>query len=198
MKLYVGFESTWSLRALICADISRLTVEKIALPLSGDGFKARLIEATTTGLVPALGTGKALIADSLAISEYFNELSGGKLYPADQTERALARSLVCELHAGFFGIRSACPFSSHAVEPLLDRSGVENELLRIEEIFSNARGDFMFDEPSIVDAFYSVLALRLSAYGINLEGKAGAYQNALIAWPMLKAALAQNDNWSSL
>lgn len=195
MKLYVGFESTWSLRASICAEISGTEVETIVLPLEGENFKSRLIELTETGLVPALDTGDVLISDSLAIAEYFNEISNGLLLPEQQRERALARSMVSELHSGFVGVRTHCPFSSTNVKPVKMTTKLEDELNRIEAIFLKAKSEFMFAKPSVVDAFYSVLALRLQTYGIVFQGKAGEYQHSLVDWSSLKKAVQKNIEW---
>ncbi len=195
MKLYVGFESTWSLRALICAEIAGVEIECVVLPLEGEGFKPKLISLTGTGLVPALDTGTVIVSDSLAIAEYFNEISNGLLFPEQQLERAVARSMVSELHSGFGLVRANCPFSSVGVEPLETTTFIESELDRIEAIFSKAQAKFMFAKPSIVDAFYSILAYRLQSYGITFNGKAGEYQRSLVGWSCLKQAVQKNTEW---
>lgn len=196
MKLYVGYESTWSLRAWICAQIAEVELEIEVLPLSGAGYKPRLVATTNTGLVPALQSGDIFISDSLAIAEYLNEISVGKLYPETLTARSHARSLVCELHSGFFKLRAGLPFSSKEVSPVTLNNEMETEIGRVKEIFVQAKTRFMFDGPTIVDAFYSVLAYRLKAYGIYLDGAAGDYQNSLLDWPLLRQALDKNKDWS--
>ncbi|MFL0801973.1 MAG: glutathione S-transferase N-terminal domain-containing protein [Agarilytica sp.] len=190
MKLIVGTESTWSLRAIICGYLSAADFEIEIIQLSEPNFKSEILKFSPTGLVPALITESATIHDSLAIAEFFNEIGYRSLYPQNKNDRAISRSLCAEVHSGFKNIRADCPFSMEKVEPvsILD-SGTSLEVSRIEEIFSQASMPFMFDEPGIVDAFYAVLAYRLTIYGINFNGNAGSYQQSLIKWPMLLKAI---------
>ena len=195
MKLYVGFESTWSLRAWICAHLADIEFETIILSLSEKDYKSHLIAVTKTGLVPALESDDILVTDSLAIAEYLNEISKGSLYPNALSERSIARSLICELHSGFFNIRKNYPFSSGLVKAVESNSEINHELRRVEIIFSKAQTDYMFTKPTVVDAFYSILAFRLNAYGITFSGKAGKYQSSLLDWPLLKRAIEENISW---
>ena len=195
MKLYACFESTWSLRAWICLHIAGIDFETRVLPLSGEGYKARLISTTRTGLVPALESEGILVSDSLAIAEYINEISKGALYPSEEKERSLARSLVCELHSGFLNLRKICPFSTGSVTPVRRSLEISLEIERVEEIFSKAQTEYLFSKPTVVDAFYSILAYRLHAYGIILSGKSGEYQSSLLKWSLLKQAIEVNAEW---
>jgi len=198
MQLIVGTDSTWSLRAWICSQLAQLNVELIVIDLTHSNYKPEILKYSKAGLVPALNNGALVIHDSLAIAEYFNERSGGRLYPDSESERALARSLCAELHSGFIGLRSRCPFSMEPVEPLLDfGSDIDNELTRIEAIFELAKLPFMFESAGVVDAFYSILAFRLKAYGINLQGKAGTYQETLLNWSNLKQAIILAESWKN-
>ena len=144
------------------------------------------------GLVPWLDDGELRIHDSLAIAEYLHELCPARhLYPTDRAERAKARSLCAELHAGFGQIRSRLPFFLGAPtqsEPPVETIG---ELARLQTIWSQARGRFYFEEAGILDAFYAVMAYRLASYGISLPGQAGAYQQALLAWPLWQETLVK-------
>lgn len=198
MQLTVGTDSTWSLRTWICSQLAQLDIEINVIDLTSSDYKAELFKHSITGLVPSLDEGSFVIHDSLAISEYFNECSGGNLYPKLQSERALARSLCAELHSGFMSLRSQCPFSLEQVEPLIEfGSDIKNELIRIESIFESAQLPFMFNSAGVVDAFYSLLAFRLKVYGIELEGRAGAYQKSLLNWPTLQQAIALAQSWKN-
>ena len=95
-------------------------------------------------------------------------------------------------------LRSQCPFSLEQVTPLLEiTNDIDNELTRIEKIFGSAQLPFMFNSPGVVDAFYSILAFRLKAYGIEFQGKAGAYQQSLLNWSNLKDAIKLAQSWKS-
>lgn len=190
MILTVGTDSTWSLRAWICAQLADIKTEINVIDLSSADYKNEITKVSGAGLVPVLSNGLLQVHDSLAIVEYFNELSQGKLYPAALNERALARSLCCEMHAGFMALRANCPFTLENVEPITDLTdAMRDELARVESIFEGATLPFMFDLPSAVDAFYAILAYRLSAYGIVLKGQAGDYQKSLLNWSLLKDAI---------
>ncbi|AJQ94221.1 glutathione S-transferase [Gynuella sunshinyii YC6258] len=170
--------------------------EVIPVALSGDGYREQLARYSPSMLVPVLIDGDLVIHDSLAIAEYLNEHSGGRLLPADSSARAMARSLLAELHSGFFQLRSTCPYTLEVVEPVVVSNAIQAELTRVTQIFSQATGEYMFDAPGAVDAFYAVLASRLSIYGVSLEGRAGEYQRALTDWSLFKSAWQQVSQWS--
>ena len=88
------------------------------LKVAGAGLRSGRCQGAATaqahgpaGLVPWLDDGELRIHDSLAIAEYLHECCPERhLYPVDKAERALARSLCAELHAGFRQIRTLLPF----------------------------------------------------------------------------------------
>ncbi|GHF95528.1 glutathione S-transferase N-terminal domain-containing protein [Thalassotalea marina] len=196
MKLIVGTESTWSLRAWICSQLAKQKVNIEVIDLSAPNYKAEIYKHSKTGLVPALTHDDVYVHDSLAIMEYLNECSSKAILPALAAQRALARSLCAELHSGFMQIRMCCPFSTQPVQKVTDFSAIETELKRLEAIFESAQLPFMFHEASAVDAFYAILAYRLESYGIQLKGKAGEYQTSLIQWPLLQSAIELAFDWN--
>lgn len=196
MELVVGTESTWSLRAWLCAKMVNLDITEIVIDLSSHDAKAALLAHSPTGLVPVLKADDLVIHDSLAITEYINELTNGALYPLSLEDRAIARSLCAELHSGFTHLRTCSPFTLESVPHVTDLPyEVQQELARIEAIFAQAEGEFMFSLPSAVDAFYSVMAYRLQSYGIYLMGDAGHYQQNLLSWPLLRLAIKTANEW---
>jgi len=198
MKLTVGTNSTWSLRAWICSQLAQLNIDVNVIDLTDPDYKSNILKHSKTGLVPSLNAGSLVIHDSLAIAEYFNECSAGALYPKSTSERALARSLCAELHSGFMSLRAQCPFSLEQEVPLSEfSSDLNNELTRIETIFELAQLPFMFNAAGVIDAFYSILAFRLQTYGIRFQGKAGAYQASLLNWPNLKQAISLAQSWKN-
>ncbi|OIX90478.1 glutathione S-transferase family protein [Pantoea sp. Ae16] len=187
MKLYVGTDSTWSLRALICFDIAQVIFDLEIFKLNDDASRKSLKEISPTGLVPFLRDEDLLISDSLSIAEYLNEYKKDSLYPIDPAKRALSRSLCTEIHSGFMSVRQQMPFSTSPNAKNISLSPlIQNELMRIESIFSDAKADFFWGEkPTAVDAFYSVMAFRLKLYGIDFSGNAGRYQNSMVKWDSL-------------
>ncbi|MCK6264315.1 glutathione S-transferase N-terminal domain-containing protein [Vibrio sp. ZSDE26] len=196
MELIVGRDSTWSLRAWLCAKIAKVEVNELIIDLTKPDYKQTLLSYSPSGLVPALNVGESVIHDSLAIIEFFNEQSSGALFPTDELQRAEARSLCSELHSGFFQLRQQCPFSLDPVEPLAElASDLNVEIKRVESIFEQAQQPFMYQHAGAVDAFYSILAFRLQSYGITFNGKAGEYQQSLLNWPLLNQAIEVAMEW---
>lgn len=196
MKLIVGDVSSWSVRAWICLEMTGASFEEIVIPLGVPGYKDTLARYSMTMLVPVLDTGNANIHDSLAIAEYCNEISGGKLLPTDPITRAECRSLCCELHSGFTNIRRTWPFLGEP-KPLMDLSDdLQREIDRLQYIWSQSDGEYYYGKPTIADAFYSVMAHRLSSYNILLNGKAGSYQQQLVDWPLFTSALERARRWA--
>ncbi|MDP2562593.1 glutathione S-transferase N-terminal domain-containing protein [Psychrobium sp. 1_MG-2023] len=199
MEIIVGTDSTWSLRVWMCLELAKLEVSETVVDLGAADYKVKLLALSPTGLVPALVDGALTVHDSLAITEYINERADGVLYPEQSTERAIARSLCAEMHAGFIAVRGRCPFTLSTVATIdvteLTAAPLSNELVRIEAIFANAKLPFMFESASAVDAFYAILAFRLNHYGIQFDGKAGAYQSSLLEWDLLQRAIAQAKQW---
>jgi glutathione S-transferase len=192
LVLAVGTGSTWAMRAALVLAMSGLTWQEQVFDLEDAKSLARLKRLAPAGLVPWLEHDGVRVHDSLAIAEYIHELSPDRqLYPVSLAERALARSLCAELHAGFRQIRTLLPFFLGAptrIDPPVEAVG---ELARLQEIWSQARGPFYFGEAGIIDAFYAVMAYRLASYGIVLPGQAGAYQQALLAWPLWQEMLVK-------
>jgi len=195
MKLIVGTDSTWSIRALLCVKISGLSCGEIVINFDDDTYKAQLKKHSETMLVPVLIHDLLNVHDSIAIAEYINELSNRSLYPVAPNERAIARSLCAELHSGFMYLRSACPFTLEQVPAVTLTPQIETELRRLKSIWSSAQGLFMYKNAGAVDAFYSVLAYRLSSYGIDFDGKAGQYQQSLLNWSLFKEVMDKATCW---
>ncbi|HGE8268569.1 TPA: glutathione S-transferase N-terminal domain-containing protein [Aeromonas hydrophila] len=182
LVLTVGTGSTWAMRAALVLAMSGLEWQEQVFDLEDAKELQRLKRLAPAGLVPWLDHDGVRIHDSLAIAEYLHELCPARrLYPEARAE----------LHAGFRQIRTLLPFFLGAPtrsEPPVEAIG---ELARLQTIWSQARGPFYFGEAGILDAFYAVMAYRLASYGIQLPGQAGAYQQALLAWPLWQQTLVK-------
>lgn len=196
--LVVGTDSTWSLRAWMCAKLSNTAFDVKVIDLAKAHYKEEVLAFSSAGQVPVLLADNHVIHDSVAISEFFNDLHESNLFPEDVVERALARSLIAELHAGFIGLRSQCPFKlKPANQPVVLSEQSKREIKRVEDIFSQAKCSYMFGSAGAVDAFYAILAFRLNAYGITFTGKAGDYQQSLLEWSLLQSAIKEAVSWKN-
>ncbi len=104
MKLYTFFRSSASFRVRIALNYKGLAYEHAGVNLpkaehAQAGFKA----VNPQGLVPALEDGGRVLAQSLAIIEYLDEVHPGpRLLPADPLDRhyvrAFSQIVACEIH----------------------------------------------------------------------------------------------------
>lgn len=187
MEIYVGTLSSWSIRALICLKLANIKYTSHLIDLNGPNKSLYLNENHHTGRVPFLKDNDVFVYDSLSILEYLQEITGS-LWPISIQDRAIARSLCSEMHAGFFHLRSSCPYTLDKQNTVDIFDELNLEIHRVNQIFELAKKPFMFDKPSAVDAFYSVLAFRLFSYGIKLSDEAAIYQNHLLNWSLFKEA----------
>jgi glutathione S-transferase len=184
--------SSWSMRAWLALRHLGLAFETRTVGLytatSRDEVRALGGE---TGLVPVLRDGDLAIWDTLAIFEHLHERCGG-LWPADPADRARARSLAGELHAGFSALREAMPVNTRARGRTAARTpAVEADVARVAQVWARARGSWLFGGFGAADIFFAPVATRFQTYGVTLEGEAAAYQQRLLAHPLVAEWLAR-------
>jgi glutathione S-transferase len=200
--LYIGNKnySSWSLRPwVLLQSLGIPFVERLVRFEQGANWE-RFRDFSQSGLVPCLHDGDTVVWDSLAIIEYLAEAHPG-VWPADREARAWARSVVCEMHSGFFALRSNCPMNC-GIRAELDRvpRALRRDLHRIDEIWTEGQlqhgGPFLAGrEFSAADAFYAPVAFRMQSYGLELGERAVAYAHRLLELPAMRdwyaAALAE-------
>jgi glutathione S-transferase len=146
-----------------------------------------------SGLVPVLWEGEPgkgfATWDTLAIAERLHELFPDcGIWPADPLQRARARSAAAEMHSGFRALRTAMPMNIRSRYPGKGMNeGVAREISRISALWAAARGPLMMGEFCAADAFYAPVATRFATYGVELQGAARDYQQALLESPGVKA-----------
>ncbi|VVP77421.1 hypothetical protein PS910_01634 [Pseudomonas fluorescens] len=190
-KLY----SSWSLRGALALELAGVPYEETLIRLKQPDTRGRILAFSATGKVPLLKTEHGIIADSLAIAEYIAERhSEAQLWPADVAARAQARSACAQMHSGFAALRSHMPFDlsrSQALENMpLD---VQVDIDRIVALWSECRlvakenGPFLFGKPSLADAFFAPVAVRLRTYRVDVPAEAALYIETIYQWPAFKA-----------
>jgi len=197
MEIVIGTKnwSTWSLRPWLALKRCGVDFVETLVPLRWDTSSQAIEVHSPTGLVPVLKDGVLTIWDSLAICEYLNDrFPEAKLWPADPTARALARSATAEMHSGFGPLRKECPMEIDTVRTVELSPAVEANIRRIVALWSQlrrtyqAQGPFLVGSWSIADAFYTPVATRFRTYGIDLAaygdgGLAAAYGETLLSTP---------------
>jgi glutathione S-transferase len=189
-KLIIGNKnySSWSLRPWLLLREAGIDFDEQRIVLDTPTAKSEIAEWSPSGRVPVLQLGDQAVWDSLAICETVAERWPDKqLWPDDPDERAYARSISAEMHAGFSVLRDCMPMNCRAmgrIVPIPDELGADID--RIIAIWADChkqfgdRGGWLFGRFSVADAMYAPVVLRLRTYGINLPESAGYYPHRLL------------------
>ncbi|HNJ46906.1 MAG: glutathione S-transferase family protein [Novosphingobium sp.] len=211
MKLILGNKnySSWSLRGWLAAKQSGLHFEEIMVPLYGEDWDRQKKQteeiAPSSGKVPVLWDGDAVVWDSLAIIEYLADKVGReRFWPKADDARAMARSMVAEMHSSYQALRSECPMSiRRQVEGWEISEAARADIVRILTLWAEARarfgkgGPFLFGTFSAADIIYAPVVSRFITYRIGVPGFALAYMEAVWEHEWLQAwvAAAENEEW---
>lgn len=185
--------SSWSLRAWLFCQMAGLKVEVESAPLDDPQNRAELLLLSPTVLTPRLDHDGASVWDTIAIAEYLDEMfPKADLLPTERVKRAHCRSVVGEMHGGFYNLRSALPMNLRARYPgFRVFTGARGDIRRVltiwTECFEQYRGRFLFgDQPTLADAMYAPVCTRFVTYDIALEGKAAEYRDRIMDWAPMK------------
>lgn len=194
--------SSWSLRPWLLLRQLGVEFDEVLIQLDTPQMKSEIAKYSDAGKVPVLIDGTTTVWESIAIMEYAADAWGLAVWPDDLAARAHARAIVCEMHAGFMALRSACPMNLGKRFARRDRGAdVAKDIARIEEIFRRARrgnesgGPFLFGRFSAADAMYAPVVARLDGYDIPVSPETRAYMNTILTLPAFEdwraAALAE-------
>lgn len=196
LKIVVGNKkySSWSLRPWLALKITSAPFEEIVVPLDMPDTAQNIRKYSPGGRVPALIDGGLTVWESLAICEYLAEkFPQAGLWPADAAQRARARSISNEMHAGFANLRNDCSMKivqQYPYKPL--RPETQKDVDRILEIWGeclrDSGGPWLFGKrPTIADCMYAPVVSRFRTYSIP-GGK--AYVDHVWSWPALQEWVA--------
>jgi glutathione S-transferase len=195
LVLYVGNKrySSWSLRPYLALAHSQLAFETRMIWLDRDDTRANVAKITPAGRVPVLHDGDLAIWESLAICEYVAELApAAALWPRDRADRARARAIACEMHAGFAALRRDMPMDlcarkpgvGHTADALADARRVQ---AMWRERLAASGGPFLFGTFTIADAMLAPVVTRFQTYGVDLDASCRAYVDAIEALPAMRS-----------
>ena len=211
MKLIIGNKnySSWSLRGWLACKQSGLHFEEMTVPLYGEDWDETKRNtddiAPSSGKVPILWDGDAVVWDSLAIIEYLADKVGrDRFWPKADDARAMARSMVAEMHAGYLPFRRQCPMNVRRKALDFEPSDeVKADVVRIITLWAEARarfgkgGPFLFGSFCAADIIYAPVVSRFYTYDVPLPGFAEAYMDTIWAheWMQAWIAGAEAEDW---
>jgi glutathione S-transferase len=210
MKLIIGNKaySSWSLRGWLACKQSGLPFEEVVVPLydaewdkrrEGDEF------APSSGKVPILWDGEAVVWDSLAIVDYLADKVGrDRFWPADDAARAMARSMAAEMHSSFAALRREHSMNIRQVfPPQRPSDAVVADLSRVMELWAQARarwggdGAYLFGKFGAADIMFAPVCTRIVTYSLPIARFAAPYIDAVLQHPWMQdwIAGAQEEEW---
>jgi len=211
MKLIIGNKnySSWSLRGWLACKQSGLAFEEILVPMYGDEWEEmkRSSEdlAPSSGKVPILWDGDAVVWDSLAIIEYLADKVGrDRFWPKADDARAMARSMVAEMHSSYHALRHECTMNiRRRIDGVTLSDAARGDIVRILTLWAEARarfgkgGPYLFGTFSAADVIYAPVVSRFITYGIGVPGFAEAYMEAVWEheWLQQWIAAAESEEW---
>jgi glutathione S-transferase len=206
LQLVIGNKnySSWSMRPWVLMRHFGIAFEEIKLRFDlapGSAFYRELARYTPTARVPVLLIDGFAVWDTLAIVETLADAFPGlALWPRDAMQRARARSLAAEMHAGFSALRNHCPMNIEAELPAVGarvfaaEAALQQDLARIDSLWTGqlaaSGGPFLFGEFGAVDAYYAPVAARVRGYALPVSAQAQGYVERLWATPGVAAWVA--------
>ncbi len=180
ITVYLGNKnySSWSLRAWLPLKRTGAPFTEHVFRLGEPGVREKIRAVSPAGKVPALHHGEIRIWDSLAIGEYLAErFPAAGLWPEDPAPRAVARSVVAEMHSGFPALRTHMPMNVRRSSPGKGRAeGVQEDIDRIVALWRDCRdrfgkhagGEFLFGPFGLADCFFAPVVSRFRTYAVDL------------------------------
>ncbi len=191
LKLIIANQnySSWSLRPWILLKAKDIAFECELQRFDEATNQRHFFEFSPTGKVPVLQHDGRTVWESLAIMEYLAELyPDQQLWPTDFGQRAHARSIASEMHAGFPGLRTHCPMNMRRQPGKLELpEQVRTDVARIEQIWEEcldrSGGPFLFGAFGIADAMFAPVVNRLAIYLLSEHSAVKRYSQAMTALP---------------
>jgi glutathione S-transferase len=211
MKLIIGNKnySSWSLRGWLAMKQSGLHFDEFTVSIMGEEWEHRKHDMgevqPSSGKVPILWDGEAVIWDSLAILEYLADKVGrDRFWPKEPDARGMARAMVAEMHSGYASLRRELPMN---IRRRFELPGVSDDtrrdIVRILQLWAEARarhgsaGPYLFGTFGAADIFYAPVVTRFVTYGIGVPGFAQSYMEAISehVWMREWTAAAEDEQW---
>ena len=195
IRLVIGNKnySSWSLCPWLLLNMFDVDFEEIQITLYQDNTAEKLGPYSPSLKVPVLLHKDTTVWDSLAICEYISEnLLGGAGWPGSPQRKANARSVSAEVHSEFATLKAEWPMNCKASYRLSPSQELENEVARIDAIWSCCRrrfgenGKYLYGRFSIADCMFAPIAISFESYRADLCGDANTYMQTLLDNPFVQ------------
>ena len=195
IRLVIGNKnySSWSLCPWLLLKMFDIDFEEIQITLYQDNTAEKLGPYSPSLKVPVLLRNDSTVWDSLAICEYISEnLLGGAGWPGSPQRKANARSVSAEVHSGFATLKAEWPMNCKASFRLSPSKELEDEIARVDAIWSCCRrrfgenGKYLYGRFSIADCMFAPIAISFESYRADLCGDANTYMQTLLDNPFLQ------------
>ncbi|MQX35108.1 glutathione S-transferase family protein [Roseospira navarrensis] len=185
--------SSWSLRPWLAMRVAGIPFREEVIALDQPETHGRILRHSPAGLVPVLHDGTLTLWESLSILEYIAERHPeAGLWPDSRASRAFARTVACEMHAGFAALREAMPMNvRETLDPGPIPAAVQRDIDRICALWQDCRshhragGPFLFGRFTNVDAMFAPVATRFRTYGVPLDDISARYVQAIYDLPAM-------------
>ena len=186
--------SSWSLRPYMALAMAGIPFEEKMIRFGEPRFTREVRKISKVGQVPILLHNGLMINDTIAIIEYAAETWATKaIWPKNKAARARARSVSAEMHAGFSGLRSACPMNlrrDFKLPPGGLTEAILKDVARLGQLWADCRkefgkgGPFLFGKFCAADAMFTPVASRIETFAIPVKKETQAYVQALLTTPV--------------
>ncbi len=195
IQLVIGNKnySSWSLCPWLLLRMFNCEFDEVQIPLFRKDTAERLGPYSPSLKVPVLIDKDVTVWDSLSICEYISEnLLNGAGWPQGDKRRAHARSVSAEIHSEFPNLKKEWPMNCNLSYKLRTSENLQNEIARIDAIWSCCRrrfgqnGNYLFGRFSAADCMFAPMAICFESYGAELCSEANSYKNTLLTNPFVE------------
>lgn len=168
--------SSWSLRSWFFLRKNNIEFTEKQLWLDEPEFTPAISQYNSGGKVPLLLDSGIAVWDSLAIIEYSIDrfdCNGG--WPEDQSLRAHARSIACEMHSSFAALREECPMDIRSQYEISLSAAAQADIERIGHIWTQAlemtgkQAAWLYGNFSPADAMFAPVVFRFNSFGVKVS-----------------------------
>ena len=186
--------SSWSLRGWLLFEGFGIPYKLHRARLYTDELPTLLKDFHPARTAPAIRTPDGVaMPESLAIAEELaSRHPDAGIWPSKPKNRAIARVLAAEMHAGFTALRSHCPMNLRiSYTDCAPPTGVLDDLKRLETLWEWAwdqtgSPQWLCGTYSAADVFFAPVASRIATYNLPVSPRAMGYVQAQLAHPSFR------------